>query len=109
VFGSNTGALGAAVGGGAIAAPRIAPKRVTGWLAAWTLTSPVRLRQTISVFCSPSDRTRPAMQFFGPPRCADDATEELSAVAVRANPSEPFKNNRKIMARGEKAPAYSFQ
>src|SRR5215831_3954376 len=34
-------ALGATVGGGAIAAPRTAPKRVTGWLAASTLTSPV--------------------------------------------------------------------
>ena len=28
-----------------------------------------RLRQTISVFCSPGDRTRPAMQFFGPQNC----------------------------------------
>src|SRR5215469_7666745 len=28
-----------------------------------------RLRQTITVFCSPGDRTGPTMQFFGPQNC----------------------------------------
>jgi hypothetical protein len=61
------------------------------------------------VFCSPAIRPVPQCNFSDRPDALMTATEELSAVAVRANPSEPFKNNRKIMARGEEAPAYSFQ
>jgi hypothetical protein len=75
VFGSNTGALAAPVGGGAIAAPGTAQAHhgLIGGFDAHLTGS--QLRQTISVFCSPGDRTRLAMQFFGPQILHTSSTE----------------------------------